>query len=458
MINIQIDSREIKPGDTFVAIKGNIVDGHNYVETAIKNGATEVIVSNNKKYSVKTINVPDTQKYLQDYLVNKYAKEFNKMKIVGITGTNGKTTTGFMTYQLLRKLKIKVAYIGTIGFYCIDNFYHTLNTTPDILNLYKYLLEAKKQKCEIVLIEASSIGLMEGRMSGIKFDVAVYTNLTHDHLDYHKTMSEYKNAKLILFENLKEEGTSIINIDDKYGKFFMINKNILTYGFNNADITCVSHDTACQEFSYKYKGNTYKTKSPLFGKYNIYNIMASIGILTCLNCNIDLINKLYPTLKAPTGRINTLEYKSNKIIIDYAHTPDGVKQVLSAACNLSKGKTYVVFGCPGNRDRAKRPMMGRIVSKYADYFIITDDDPHYEDEKKIADEIVKGINSKDNYEVILDRKKAIDKAFNLLKEYDLLLILGKGHEDAIIIKDQKVPHNDLEYVQKLLDNAKISIN
>ena len=454
MINIQIDSRLVKPGDTFVAIKGNIVDGHKFIDTAIKNGATKVIVSNNKNYSVETINVPDTEKYLQDYLVKNYAKEFDNMKIVGITGTNGKTTTAYMTYQLLRKLDKKVAYIGTIGFYYNDHFEHTLNTTPDILNLYKYLLKAKKEKCEIVLIEASSIGLMEGRMSGLKFDVAAYTNLTHDHLDYHKTMSEYKNAKLILFENLKENGTSVINADDKYGKYFMVNKNIITYGFKDTDILCTKHDNACKEFSYSFKGKEYETTSPLFGKYNIYNIMCSIGILASLNIDLNLINKYYPTLKAPTGRINMFDYKTNKIIIDYAHTPDGVKQVLSSACNLSAGKTYVVFGCPGNRDRAKRPMMGRIVSKYADYFIITDDDPHYEDEKKIADEIVKGVQDNSNYEVIIDRKKAIDKAFNMLKENDLLLILGKGHEEAIIVKDQRIPHNDLKYVDNLIKNAK----
>ncbi|MBR4230617.1 MAG: UDP-N-acetylmuramoyl-L-alanyl-D-glutamate--2,6-diaminopimelate ligase [Bacilli bacterium] len=455
MINIKTDSKKVVPGDTFVALKGTIVDGHKYVEEAIKNGATKVIVSNNKKYSVETINVENTTKYLNEYLVNKYSKEFKNIKFIGITGTNGKTTTGFMTYQLLRKVKIKVAYIGTIGFFCNDNFEKTLNTTPDILATYNFILKAKDAGCKIVIFEASSIGLVEGRLNGIKFDATVFTNLTHDHLDYHKNMKDYLQAKLILFNNLKADGIAITNIDDKYGHFFT-GPTTLTYGFGNADIKCIKHDEVFSNFVIKYDNEEYNISSPLFGKYNVSNVLASIGILIKLGVDLKTICKYYPSLSIPTGRINTINYKTNKIIIDYAHTPDGVKQVLSAAIHLSQGKTYVVFGCPGNRDRAKRPMMGKIVNKYADYFIITDDDPHYEDEQRIVDDITKNLVS-DKYEVIIDRKKAISKAFSLLKENDILLILGKGHEDAIIVKDQRIPHNDLEYVSELIEKEKISI-
>lgn len=451
MINIEIDSRLIKPGDTFVAIKGNIYDGHKYIKEAIKNGATKVIVSNNKKYSVTTVNVDDTSKYLHDYLINMYSKEFEDITFVGLTGTNGKTTTAFMTYQLLRKLNKDVAYIGTIGFYANDEYQSTLNTTPDILNLYKYILKAKQMGIKTILIEASSIALNEGRMDGLLFDIAVFTNLTHDHLDYHFVMSKYLGAKLILFQNLKPNGLAIINNDDKYGKFF-IGKNTITYGFNNADIKCIEHDKICQKFIYSYKGRKYHLSSPLFGKYNIYNAMAVVGILTNLGIDIKQVNEIYPTLEAPNGRINQIKYKDNLIIIDYAHTPDAVEQVLTAASNLTSGKTYVVFGCPGDRDKAKRPVMGKIVQDFADYFIVTDDDPHYEDEMEIIKGIIKDLdNSK--FEVIVDRKKAIEKGFSLLNHNDTLMILGKGHESEIIIKDKPIKHNDLEYTLSLINKT-----
>ena len=266
MIHIQIDSRLVKPGDTFVAIKGSIVDGHNYIEQAIKNGANTVIVENNKEYSVKTINVKNTTEYLTNLLVNNYVKEFDDLKIIGVTGTNGKTTIAYMTYQLLRSLKENVAYIGTIGFFYNDNFEKTLNTTPDILNMYKYLLKAKENGCKVIILEASSIGLMEGRLAGLKYDIAVFTNLTHEHLDYHKTMTKYRLAKYELFKNLKPSGYAITNIDDKYGKYFTGGKETITYGFNDADIKCVSHDKAYTKFSYEYKGHIYEISSKLFGK------------------------------------------------------------------------------------------------------------------------------------------------------------------------------------------------
>jgi len=384
-----------------------------------------------------------------DYLVKKYAKSFKDWKIIGLTGTNGKTTTAYMTYQLLRKVGINVAYIGTIGFYYNDEFEKTANTTPDILSLYNNLFKAKEKGCQIVIIEASSIGLKEGRMAGLKFDAAVFTNLTHDHLDYHKTMKEYMIAKLELFRNLKKHGTAIVNIDSRYGKFFTVKKRTITYGFKDATIRCKKHDESYSNITYVYNGNTYELQSPLFGKYNIYNAMASIGILLTLGIDIEKINEYYPTLEAPKGRINIIDYKTNKIIIDYAHTPDGLKQVLTSASKLTSGKTYVVFGCPGNRDRAKRPIMAKIADKYSDYFIITNDDPHYEDEMQIINDAIKGLES-DKYDIIIDRKKAISKGIKLLKKDDTLLILGKGHEDSIIIKDKEIPHNDEKYVKEVI--------
>lgn len=455
MYNIKINSRNVKPGDTFVAIVGHQVDGHKYVEDAIKNGASKVIVSNGKTYDVETINVPDTQEYINNYIVENYANEFKDIKFIGITGTNGKTTIAYMTYQVLRKLGVKAAYIGTIGFMYNDNFQNTLNTTPDIVNLYELLFTAKNAGCTTIILEASSVALLVGRLNGIKFDATIYTNLTHEHMEEHHTMKNYLNAKLLINKQLKENGVSIVNMDDKYGHYFQT-ENTLSYGFDDEDMICISHNDLYNEFDYKYKDTIYHIKSKLYGEYNIYNIMASLLALDYLGYDLKKISDFYSELIPPKGRMNLIECGTNKIIIDYAHTPDGVEKVLKAAVNLTKGNIYTVFGCVGSRESEKRPMMGHTVNKFSHYFIVTDDDPHYDDEMQIALDTTKGLDQT-KFEIIIDRKKAIEKGIALLKDNDTLLILGKGHENAIIIKDKAIPHNDEEYVRKILNDNNIKI-
>lgn len=455
MFNIKIDSRDIKPGDTFVAIKGHHTDGHNYVEKAIELGATKVVVSNGKTYSVETINVEDTEKYINDYIVNNYASEFKDIKFVGITGTNGKTTIAYMTYQVLRKLDVKAAYIGTIGFMYNDEYVKTLNTTPDIVNLYSLLFTAKEAGCKVIILEASSVALLVGRLNGITFDATIFTNLTHEHMEDHHTMKKYLEAKLLINKQLKPNGLSIINADDKYGHYFETQKHI-TYGYTDTDIKCINNNSDFSEFDFSFKGKTYHVNSKLYGKYNVYNIMASLGVLDYLGYDIQKAVDLYPSLIPPKGRMNVIEIGSNKIIIDYAHTPDGVDKVLNAAKNMTTGNIFTVFGCVGDRESEKRPMMARKVAKYSTKFIVTDDDPHYEDEMKIAQDTVKELKT-DNYEIILDRKKAIEKGLDYLENNDILLILGKGHENAIVIKDKSIPHNDEEHVRKVLKERNIEI-
>ena len=454
MINIQIDSRLVKPGDIFVAIEGTIYDGHKFIDNAIRNGAKKVVVSNKKTYSVKTINVDNTYEYLQDYLIKNYAKEFKNMKIIGVTGTNGKTTTAYMTYEFLKKIKVKCAYIGTIGFFYNNKEISTANTTPDILSLYKCLLEAKEAGCKVVILEASSIGLKQGRLDGISFDGAVFTNLSHEHLDHHKTMNEYMRAKRILCEHLKPNGCSVVNIDNNYAKYFTMFPNPITFGFDdNANIECVKTDKLYKNFTFRIGNAKYDITSPLIGKFNVYNMLASISILYKLGISVDQMLKVFPTLGLPKGRMNIIDYKSNKIVIDYAHTPDAVKQVLETSSLLTTGKTYVVFGCPGNRDRTIRPMIGKLVYRGSDYFIVTDDDPHYESEEQIVNDITSNLKH-DKFEIETNRKKAISKAIDLLNENDTLLILGKGHENYIVIRDKKIIHNDYDYVMSVLKNKK----
>ena len=452
MLNIQSDSRKIKKGDTFIAVKCEVNDGHSYIESAIKNGASK-IVAERGKYSVPTIIVKDTREYLNNYLENNYNKYLDEMTIIGITGTNGKTTSAYLIYQMLNKIGIKTAYIGTIGFYMDKKIMSLPNTSVDICDTYDLFMKAYDNGYKTIVLEVSSHALANGRLKTVKFDYAVFTNLTQDHLDFHKTMENYALAKQQLFKMLKKDGIAIVNNDDKYKDYYLLDENNnLTYGENgNYSFKNYKADIKGLSFDLIFNNNTYHINSKLMGKYNVYNLLVMISVVSNIHNNIDDIVNLIPELNAPDGRIDTVDYKNNKIIIDYAHTPDAIEKIMSAISTT--GKKYVVFGCTGDRDRTKRPIMGKLVSELSDYFIITDDDPHNEDEMQIVDDILKG-NTFTNYEICIDRKEAIKKGISLLKNNDLLFILGKGHEEFIIKGKDRIPHNDKEEVLKCLENVK----
>ena len=452
MLNIQSDSRKIKKGDTFVALKCEVNDGHDYIDKAIENGAAK-IVAERGEYSVPTLIVKDTREYICNYLENNYNKYLDEMTIIGITGTNGKTTSAYLTYQMLNKLGVKTAYIGTIGFYMDKKIKSLPNTSVDICDAYDLFMTAYDNGYKTVVLEVSSHALANNRLKTVKFDYAVFTNLTQDHLDFHKTMDNYASAKQKLFRMLKKNGKAIINIDDSYKDRFMLEENTnITYGttgtysFKNyeSDINGLSFDLI-------FENKEYKVNSKLMGKYNVYNMLVMISIVSSMNYKIEDIIRIIPELQAPSGRIETIDYKNNKIIIDYAHTPDAILKILTAVD--TKGKKYVIFGCTGDRDRTKRPIMGKLVSELAEYFIITDDDPHNEDEMQIVNDILNG-NTFTNYEVCIDRKEAIKRGLKLLKENDILFILGKGHEEFIIKGKDRIPHNDKEEVLKCIENVK----
>ena len=452
MLNIQSDSRKIKKGDTFIAVKCEVNDGHSYIESAIKNGASK-IVAERGKYSVPTIIVKDTREYLNNYLENNYNKYLDEMTIIGITGTNGKTTSAYLIYQMLNKIGIKTAYIGTIGFYMDKKIMSLPNTSVDICDTYDLFMKAYDNGYKTIVLEVSSHALANGRLKTVKFDYAVFTNLTQDHLDFHKTMENYALAKQQLFKMLKKDGIAIVNNDDKYKDYYLLDENNnLTYGENgNYSFKNYKADIKGLSFDLIFNNNTYHINSKLMGKYNVYNLLVMISVVSNIHNNIADIVNLIPELNAPDGRIDTIDYKNNKIIIDYAHTPDAIEKIMSAISTT--GKKYVVFGCTGDRDRTKRPIMGKLVSELSDYFIITDDDPHNEDEMQIVDDILKG-NTFTNYEICIDRKEAIKKGISLLKNNDLLFILGKGHEEFIIKGKDRIPHNDKEEVLKCLENVK----
>lgn len=450
---IQVDSRKVKKGDTFVAIKGLYVDGHDYIEKAILAGASQIIAEYGE-YSVPTILVNDTREYLAKYLKEQYNEQLSKIKFIGITGTNGKTTSCYLIYQALTKLGVKTAYIGTIGFYVEGKVKDLDNTTPDLIDLYEMFDYCIKNEVKVIAMEVSSHALSLGRVMGIEFDYAAFTNLTQDHLDFHKSLENYEQAKLILFKNLRNDKVAVINSDDKYYKDFCLkeNNNIL-YGLNDlADykITKYSLHLDSVEFSFKYQNKKYDVKLNIPGKYNIYNYMNLLIILNKMGYSLEEIINLSSTLKAPSGRFETLRYKDSVIIIDYAHTPDAVLNILDNVLEYKKGKVITIIGCGGDRDKTKRPIMGEIATSKSDFVIFTDDNPRTEDNHLIMNDIISGVK-KDNYMIKYDRKEAIFEGLKKLEKNDILLILGKGHEDYQVINHDKIHFSDLETVREFID-------
>lgn len=434
---LQSNSKKIKNGDTFIALRGIKDDGHNYISEAISNGASKIICEYGDYPNM--VKVENSIDYLHNYVKDKYLPYINKLKLIGITGTNGKTTTSFLIYQALNKLSIKCAYIGTIGFYIDGKIKDNINTTPDILSIYQMLIKCVKEKVEYVVMEVSSQGLAYNRVDGLKFDYAIFTNLTLDHLDYHKTMDNYLHAKMKLFDNLKEDGIGIINSDDQYYKKF-ITDNTITYG--------VLGDYKIRDINYSINNSSFtvnniKYESNLIGEYNIYNLCVVIIILNLLKIDSDKIRDIVYSLKSAPGRMEKINYNDSIIIIDYAHSPDAVKKVLEAL--KDKGNVTTIIGCGGNRDRSKRKEMGKIATKYSNYVIFTADNPRDEEIEDIIIDMIQNVDSF-NYEIELNRKNAIIKGIQRLEKNDILLVLGKGHEEYQEIKGVKYPFSDKKIV------------
>lgn len=448
---LRTDSRKVEIGDTFLALRNVARDGHDYIKQAIDRGAACVIAEEGE-YSVKTIIVPNTRKYLADYLKDLYSYKLKDVKFVGITGTNGKTTSCFLVYQMLNKLGVKAAYIGTIGFHVDGEARELNNTTPDLDSLYEMFVEAADKGAKVIVMEVSSQAIAGDRIMGLDFDVVGFTNLTQDHLDFHGSMDNYLNEKVKLFKQTKGKKTAIVNIDDSYSKhFIMPNNKTITYGVKKADYHIENFDLQLTETHVSIKTNEslYNITIPFAGKYNIYNYVLALISVVSLGYNVENIMAITPDLKAPTGRTDIFKYKGAAIMVDYAHTPDAVENVINSTLEYCKGRVITVIGCGGDRDRTKRPKMGKIATEKSAKVIFTNDNPRTEDEKVIMDDIIAGV-SKDNYEIIFDRKAAIKKAISELEENDILLILGKGHEDYQIIGTEKIHLSDIEIVEKAI--------
>jgi len=449
---IVADSRKVSEGYIFVAKKGEKTDGKNFITDALKRKAVAV-VSDKKLDNIPLIKVDSIEDFEKKALNNFYDNVSQKMTFIGIAGTKGKTTTSFLVYNYLLERNMDACYIGTIGIYDKDkNRKRNVLTTPDIYSLYELLYKFYMEGHSYCVLEVSSHSLFQKRINGIYFDVAGFTNLSHDHLDYHKNMDSYFETKKRLFSNEKAK-KACINADDSYGKKLIKDLNIpvISFGKNNGDV----------KFSYKKKNNCngydiklnscILIKTNLEGKFNIYNSVMAALILK----EVGVKNKTYnfKTKQIP-GRMEFLEKNGIKIYIDYAHSPASLKSVLEELLESKKQRIITVFGCTGDRDKTKRPLMGSIAEKYSDFVVITSDDPHSEDPEDICRDIEKGVSKSDNYIVEVDRKVAIRKALKMSQKNDIVLIAGKGHEKYQIFDGYEVAFNDKQEVLKFFKEKK----
>ncbi len=441
--NIKTDSRRVVDGDIFVALKMVNGDGHDYIPQAIQNGAKTIVCTHGEFDGAEVFHVDDTRKYLEDYLIDHYKKYIDEMTVIAFTGTNGKSTSVHLMYQALNKLGHDCASIGTVGFFMKEGKVRYLaNTSPDIGEMYELLMTAYEAGYRYVALEASSHGFALNRLNGITYSYASFSNLTRDHLDFHKTFENYAACKRKLFERLRPNGLAMVNYDDPYCDYFLLPENRnLTYGFNGGDIQVIDYDMSMKgtHFTIQLEGKPYEFYTPILGKYNVSNMLPIIMILHDMGIEMEKIQEIIPTLEAPDGRIEVIPYGTNNIIIDYAHTPDGMEKVINTVNELTVGDTYVVFCCRGNRDRPKRPMMMKAATELTKFAIVTQDNFFGEPYESVIEDMLVD-NKNTNYEICLDRKEAIHKGIDLLNENDSLLVLGKGHEDYLYLPDGRKIH------------------
>lgn len=449
IIDIKTSSKNIQPGDLFVCIKGVKEDRHKYINEAIKKGAAAIVVSKKiKEKKIPIIKVKDTNKILIDICKKFYGNPEEKVEIIAVTGTDGKTTTAFILSKLLN-----AGYIGTLGAFYKNVNITTENTTPSIEKRYKILNEFIKRGCKKVVMEVSSEAIYRNRMLGTQFSSSILTNITEDHLNIHKTLENYINCKSQVFINTQKEGYCILNKDDNHEKRIekISNGKVYTYGVDkeaSLNIDSYKYDINKSIFTLVYNNKKYKFKSNLIGKYNIYNLTACILYLLLIGYNPRKIRGLLKQKITIPGRFEIFKtYKDSYIILDYAHTTNGLYSVLKLLNSIKKNNIITITGSAGGREKEKRKEMGKVVTNLSDYVIFTMDDPRYENPKKIINDMLKE-TKKNNYTIIINRKKAIKKAIEISKKNDFILLTGKGRDEYMIIKDKYIPYNDYDEIKK----------
>lgn len=459
---IAYDSRKVGNNYIFVATKGLVYDGHDFIKDAVENGASAVIAERELPLvfdRATQIIVNDSKKALAVIAKAFYNDVDEEMCLIGITGTNGKTTTTYLIKDILENSGKKVGLIGTICNKIGDKEFPTERTTPESLDIFKLFKEMHENNVKDVVMEVSSHGLALQRVHGLRFDIGIFTNLTQDHLDFHGDLQNYYSAKKKLFE-LSQIG--IINIDDNAGKrlFEEIDIPKISYGIRNP---C---DIRAEDIRFSPKGVNFKVIMPSGeseiisintpGIFSVYNALASISAGFFLGIKLHKIKEALMKSKSVPGRFEVIdEGQDFQVIVDYAHSPDGLENILKGVKEFTTGKIILVFGCGGNRDKTKRPIMGKIAAELSDYVIVTSDNPRFENPEAIASEIEKGIKqSGGNYVKILNRKDAIEYAIRQAHSNDTVVIAGKGHETIQIIGDRNVPFDDRKVAREVLRRIK----
>ena len=461
--DITADSRAVKLNSLFIALDGATVDGHNYIDKAVAAGAVAVIVSKPVTVpdDVCVITVSDTRQAMMVCVPYFFDYPANRMRMVGVTGTNGKTTTTHMIRHILKAQGHKVGVIGTVHIMIGDTSYPIHNTTPDVVDLQHILYQMVQENVEYCVMEVSSHALALGRVSGVEFDTAVFTNLTQDHLDFHKTFENYLAAKCKLFEQVsasdqvKDNKGAVINIDDSYGHRVMEKTTAptITYstlGKGTLNASDVHMSTKNSQYTVNYKGESYPVSMNTTGLFNVYN-----GACLQEGISMEAIDTALKTFSSVPGRFELIEEGQDfAVVVDYAHTPDGLQNILETAKAIKENRIIIVFGCGGDRDATKRPIMGRIAAEYGDKIYVTSDNPRTEDPVQIVKDVEVGVKEAlrdgTSYEVIVDRREAINHAIHDAKAGDIVIIAGKGHENYQILKNETIHFDDREEARKAL--------
>ncbi|MCT2538062.1 UDP-N-acetylmuramoyl-L-alanyl-D-glutamate--2,6-diaminopimelate ligase [Aquibacillus koreensis] len=450
---IAIDHRKVEPGNIFVCLKGFTVDGHNYADQAINNGAVAVLAEKDLDVHVPLIVVSDTKRALAMVANHFYQYPTRDLRLIGITGTNGKTSVTYLLDDIFKKHKHKTALIGTIQMKIGEETFDVKNTTPESLFLQSNFSHMVNEKVETVFMEVSSHALDLGRVYGCDYDIAIFTNLSQDHLDYHDSMESYLHAKSLLFSQLgnsyhgSKSKFAVVNKDDVHSDFIIKStaQAVVTFAIDSrADITAsnITLDANGSKFTLNTPDGKITIKSKLMGRFSIYNMLASATAAICSGVPLSTIKDALEETTGVNGRFEPVsEGQSYGVIVDYAHTPDSLENVLTTIRSFAKGNVYVVVGCGGDRDKTKRPLMAKIAAKYADMAIFTSDNPRSEDPEEIINDMINGMNQ-ENFKVILNRKDAINHSIEIARENDIVLIAGKGHETYQIIGDEVLSFDD----------------
>ena len=463
------DSRKVKKGCLFFAITGEKTDGNDYIDAAVEAGAVAIVTEKPRQNPHATvIVVPNAREAMADLSSGFFRNPSLPLKMAGVTGTNGKTTFSFLLKAICQEAQMPSGLIGTVRYEIGERQLPATRTTPESLDLQDMLFQIRSAGCKAAVMEVSSHALTQDRVRAVEFDVGVFTNLTQDHLDFHKTMEQYFEAKSLLFSGLlqqKKKAKAVINIDDRFGvklaDRFADKLPLITYGLGvkadfqatniQIDFNGTSYHLEVHRLSGLAHGKSYLVRLPLIGRFNVYNSLAAIAAASAMGIDVRTAVKSLANAPSVPGRLEMVPAKRQfKVFVDYAHTPDALVNVMRTLKELSPRRLLVVFGCGGNRDRAKRPLMAAAVSELADYAIITSDNPRKEKPEAILEEVATGFRGT-NFETIPDRKEAIFRAVALAESRDIVLIAGKGHETYQEFADHTIPFDDMQIARQALE-------